>query len=234
MTGLSFDTADTSTGIYENTLDNRELATFTYSGDAAPIAATINWGDGHTTIGKFVLSGGTTYVYADDMHYYTSTATETATITLLMPDGTTYTTWEAPPRNRAQRYRPSAQPAPGAFGRDRAELRARFRSGGALQRRYSGHDALLGLLRQPLRLSAYITWESPSGEDHIMAATVDYGESITGHVPLIEGDYSYFSDGTKTAAITVVGQEGATATINVSIAINNALTDTLARSISTT
>ena len=133
------------------------------------------------------------------MHYYTSTATETATITLLMPDGTTYTTsGSIHPAIEARRRALSAQPAQGSLSAATglsyvldSDLAA-LTSGVVLATMpYSGYyDNRYGY-------RAYITWESPSGEDHVTAATVDYGESITGHVLLIEGDYSYFSDGTK-------------------------------------
>ena len=76
--------------------------------------------------------------------------------------------------------------------------------------------------------SAYITWESPSGEDHVTAGIVDYGASLIAHQLVIEGDYSYLTAGAKTAVVTVVGLDGATATVNVPITITDTLTATAA------
>ena len=54
VTSLTFDSTSTAAANYENTPDDSRLATFEYAGNVAPIAATVNWMDGTTTIAMIV------------------------------------------------------------------------------------------------------------------------------------------------------------------------------------
>ena len=102
--------------IVQNTVDNSEMATFTYTADATPISATIEWQDGSTTIATIVNDSGTTYgVYAADMHYYADASTYTGVkVTLLLPDGSApFTTGSITPE--ASTATPPSQPAPGSL-----------------------------------------------------------------------------------------------------------------------
>ena len=219
---------------YENTPDDSRLATFEYTGDVAPIAATVNWMDGTTTIAMIVaepdISPDTYGVYAGDTHYYTDTSPHNGvTVTLALPNGLTYTTsGNITPQSSAETA-PDAQPAPAdlspisgpSYTMD-TDLAAPYSGFVLATMPYSGGSgAYYGY-------SAYITWESPSGEDHITAATVDYIESLTAHHLLIEGDYSYLTAGAKTAVVTVVGFQGATESIDVPINVTDTLTATAA------